>query len=110
MKQAPDNIFDGLGLPERDEPMEAIYQASRMRDEQAVIRMLDEHLAQHGEPEQQAYANRAEHRQDDADMGRFPYHTGGNTWSPSDADAIALIPEECRGQQEVQFQKQIRRQ
>lgn len=73
MPKQPDNIFDDNGLVKRENGLDEIYRASRIRDEAEVIRLLDAHREQHGEPEQVAYANRAEHRQDDAELGRFPF-------------------------------------
>lgn len=74
-----DNIFDQSSLVARDDTLDAIYRASRMRDEQEVVRLLDAHRKEHGEPEQIAYAERGEHRQDDAALGKFPYH-GSTGW------------------------------
>lgn len=128
MSRLTDNIFDNNGLLPRDPGTDAIYQASRMRDEQEVIRLLDAHRAQYGEPEQIAYANKAESRQDDPELGQFPFAAikldwiGGEdvpsastpqagSWSPSQADADALLPQHSaeQGQQEAPVQARARR-
>lgn len=74
MDQPFESALDDDRLVRREAPIEAIYQAGRMRDEVQVNALLDAHREQHGDTEQVVYADRAEHRQDDEDLGRFPFH------------------------------------
>lgn len=102
-----DNIFYQSNLVARDDTLDAIYRALRMRDEQEVVRLLDAHRKEHGEPEQIAYAARNEHRQDDAALGHFPYQ-GATGWSPTDLSGRHLVPKSGQGEP-VPVQRQSRR-